>query len=157
MSYIEEVIEEYSDLVYHLAMIKMGNRATADDIYQEVFLKYMKYKDHITNKEHEKAWFIRTTTTTCKAAFLNSWRKRTVPMNYDIAFQTKESSALFYHVMELPEKYRTVLYLYYYEGYLIKDIARYQKRKETTIKTQLKRGRELLKASLKGEDPFENL
>lgn len=155
MRTIEEVIAQYSDMVYRLALIKTKHRHVADDVYQDVFLKYMKYKDKICDEEHEKAWLIRVTITTCKAYFISSWKRNMVPMEHEIAFSTQEHSELYYQVMELPEKYRIPLFLFYYEGYPIADIAKQLHRKETTIKTQLKRGRALLKEAMKGEDPFE--
>lgn len=157
MSRDDDIIAEYSDLVYRLALMKMGNKTLADDVFQEVFLKYMKYKNRLTSKEHEKAWFIRVTISTCKAHFLSSWRKHTVPMDYDIPFESTSNSELYYKVMALPDKYRIALYLFYYEGYAISDIAKLCKKKETTIKTHLKRGRELLRRECEGDDEVEEV
>lgn len=149
----EEIIHQYSDLVYRLALMKTGKKALAEDVYQEVFLKYMKYRNRLQDKEHEKAWFIRVTITTSKALFLSSWYKKTTALDMEIPFQeNSQHSELYYRVMELPDKYRIVLYLHYYEGFAIKDIASLLHRKETTIKTQLKRGREQLRLCLEGDE-----
>lgn len=153
----EDVISKYSDLVYRLALMKTGSRFVADDVYQEVFLKYMKYQNHIMNEEHEKAWFIRVTINTSKAYFLSSWFKKTVPMEQDFPFISTTSGALYEQVMRLPSKYRTALYLFYYEGYSIKEISTICKKSENTIKTHLKRGREHLKATLEGVEEDERI
>lgn len=153
MRSVEEIVERYSDLVYHLALMKTGRKLLADEVYQEVFLKYMKYRNRIHDEEHEKAWFIRVTITSSKAMFLSNWYKKTTSLDMDIPFQADEQmSELYYRVMELPDTYRVVLYLYYYEGYSIKDIATVLHRKETTIKTQLKRGRERLRFAIEGDE-----
>lgn len=155
MKTAEQIIDQYSDLVYRLALMKTGKKALADEVYQEVFLKYMKYRDKITDSEHEKAWFIRVTITSSKALFLSSWYKKTTSLEIDFPFQENTlASELYYRVMELPEKYRIVVYLHYYEGYSIKDIASLLHRKETTIKTQLKRGRSQLRLILEGDENY---
>lgn len=155
MSIEEDVVQKYSDLVYRLALMKVQDRHIADDVFQDVFLKYMKYKDTLHDEEHEKAWMIKVTINTCKTYFLSSWKRKMTSMDQEIPVLRKEHSELYYQVMELPDKYRLPLFLFYYEGYSIKEIAAQLHRKETTIKTQLKRGRSLLKDAMKGDDPFE--
>lgn len=157
MSIEEDAIQKYSDLVYRLALMKVQDRHIADDVFQDVFLKYMKYKDTFHDEAHEKAWIIKVTINTCKTYFLSNWKRKMTSMDQEIPVLRQEHSELYYQVMELPDKYRLPLFLFYYEGYSIKEIATQLHRKETTIKTQLKRGRSLLKDAMKGDDPFEQL
>lgn len=153
----EDIVLKYADLVYRLALMKTGSRTIADDVFQDVFLKHMKYKDRIKNEEHEKAWFIRVTITTSKAYFLSSWFQKTVPMEQEVPFVSESEGTLYAQVMKLSPNYRTALYLYYYEGYTIKEIAAICRKNENTIKTHLKRGKEQLKLNLEGVEKDEQL
>ena len=125
---IEALILKYEKTVYKLAYSYMKNRQDTDDIYQEVFLRFFRKKPEFESEEHEKAWFIRTTINCCKSYFLSGWVKRTMAMEErtmgrEDSYEMEERSELFYAVMELPVKYRTVIHLFYYEGYTVKEIA----------------------------------
>ncbi len=149
---IESTIQSQSDTVYKLAYTYTKNKYDADDIYQEVFLRFFKRKPEFQNAEHTKAWFIRTTINCCKSLYLSNWFKRTVVMEEiqnDTADIFQEDS-LFQAVMELPEKYREVIHLFYYEEYSVKEIARILKRSESSVTTQLNRGRSMLKKMIGG-------
>jgi len=146
-----QVIERYKNTVFRIAFAYCKNRSDADDIFQEVILRYLKARPEFNSEEHEKAWFVRVTVNCCKKHFFSSWNRKTMPIDEDIRFETAEQSDLFYAVMDLPLKYRIVIHLYYYEGYKIKQIAEMTKQKETTVATQLQRARQLLKTRLKEE------
>lgn len=151
---IEEVIEKYANMVYRIALTRTGTIENAEDIFQEVFLKYSEKEPKFQNEEHEKAWFIRVTINLSKNYNNSSWNKRIVSLDENIIFENKEENVTFSAICELPENYRTVIYLLYYEGYKVKEIAQILKSREGTIKTWLYRAREILKEKLEGG--FEN-
>ncbi len=145
------IIDKYKDTVYRVAYSYCKNASDADDIFQEVFLRYFKNKPEFNTYEHEKAWFIRVTINCCKKLLGSFWFKRTVAMEDNIKFEDEEESEIFHTIMELPLKYRTVVHLYYYEDYSIREISKILDIKETTIQTQLQRARSMLRKKLKEE------
>lgn len=146
----DEIIHRYIDMVYRLALSQTKSKEHADDVVQDVFLKYLQSEKKFESEEHIKAWLIRVTINCSKKIFANSWFKKTVPLSEELAFETKEQGEAYYAVMELPKKYRTVIYLFYYENLSVKEIAEDMSVSEGTVKSQLYRGRELLKQKLKG-------
>jgi RNA polymerase sigma-70 factor (ECF subfamily) len=145
-----QVIERYKNTVFKVAYTYCKNTSDADDIFQEVFLRYFRRKPDFTDAEHEKAWFIRVTINCSKKLLLSSWFKRVKTLEDEtLIFETAEQSELYYAVMDLPLKYRAVVHLYYYENYKIKQIAELTAQKETTVSTQLQRARQLLKTKLR--------
>ena len=144
----DEVIHRYIDMVYRLALSQTKSKEYADDVVQDVFLKYIQSGKVFESEEHRKAWLIRVTINCSKKIFANSWFKKTVPLSEDISFETKEQSDAYYAVMDLPRKYRTVIYLYYYENLSVKEISEDLSVSEGTVKSQLHRGREILKTKL---------
>ena len=151
---IEEAIERYADMVYRLAVLNTGSRFEADDIFQEVFLKLFRYRESIQSEEHLKAWLIRVTVNQCKTAATSAWSKRKVSL--DVVAELAEESAeqeypeVYEAVRSLPEKYRQVIHLFYYEELSVKEISRILGRNEATVKTHLARGRKLLADRLGG-------
>ncbi len=146
----QQIIEKYFDMVYHLAMAQVKNKTNADDIVQDVFLKYIQSAKRFESDEHIKAWLIRVTINCSHSLFTTSWYKKTVPLEDELVFEMEEKSDVYYAVLELPEKYRTVIHLFYYEDMSIAEISEALRIKETTIKSQLSRGREMLREKLKG-------
>lgn len=146
-------------MIYHLAMSQVKNKSNADDIVQEVFLKYIQSPKSFESEEHIKAWLIRVTINCSHSFFTTSWFKKTMPLDEYISFEMDEESDVYYAVMELPVKYRTVIHLFYYEDMSIAEISKALRIKETTIKSQLSRGREMLRQKLKGgpESVWEDL
>ncbi len=147
---IERVIEQYSDMVYRIALSRTGTKENAEDIYQDVFLKYGQKAKEFESSSHEKAWLIRVTINMTKNFNNSSWNKTTVNLDENIRFETPEETGVYEVVCKLPQNYRTVIYLMYYEGYKINEISKIMKVKEGTIKTWTFRARELLKKELKG-------
>ena len=146
----EEIVTKYFEMVYRLAFLRTGNSTDTDDIVQEVFLRYIKHADKFKTEEHAKAWLIRVTVNCISSLFSSSWRKKTVALDENLSFEQEERHEVYYAVLELPEKYRAVIHLYYYEGMSTAEIAGVLSRKEATVRSQLKRGREMLKEKLKG-------
>jgi RNA polymerase sigma-70 factor (ECF subfamily) len=151
---INDVLTRYSNMVYRLALSRTRNVADAEDVLQEVFLRLIHKKPEFENEEHRKAWLIRVTVNCSSKLLTSAWFRRTVPLEEELKFETKEKSNVYYAVMELPLKYRTVIHLYHYEDLSISQISNILAIKESTIKSQLLRARQLLKTKLKGE--FDN-
>lgn len=145
----EEIIKFFFDTVYKLALSQTKNKADAEDISQEVFLKYIKQTKSFESMEHIKAWLIRVTINRCHSYFSSNHRKKTVELTEEIPFDTPEKGEVYYAVSELAPKYRVVIHLFYYEDMAISEISRCLGRNESTVKSQLKRGREMLKNKLK--------
>ena len=151
---IKEKIEEYADMVYRIALTRCGIVENAEDVFQEVFMKLAEKNPKFESKEHEKAWLIRVTINLTKNMNTAAWNKKVVSLDENITFETKEQNDVFQAVCDLPQNYRTVIYLLYYQGYKVKEISELMKKSEGTIKTWLFRAREILKQNLEGG--FEN-
>ena len=150
----EEIVKEHFETVYRLALSQTKNKTYADDVTQEVFLRFLNKERSFKSDEHIKAWLIRVTINCSKSVFLSSWYKKCVPLSEEITFDTEEKSDVYYAVLELPPKYRTAIHLFYYEDLSVAEIAKILDTKESTVKSQLHRGRELLKSKLKGGYDF---
>lgn len=146
-----QAFEKYSDMVYRLAVARVKNKHDADDILQEVFLRFIKCKDKVENEEHLKALLIRITINCSKSLITSSWFKRTEPLSESLSVRDEYSDTLD-AVLRLPQKYRTVIHLHYYMGYSVEEIAKIIKSKPSTVKSQLHRARQKLKIDLKGDE-----
>ena len=150
----EKAVDQYADMVYRLAKMNTPTVQDAEDVFQEVFLKLMRHQKSIISEEHLKAWLIRVTLNQCKSRAVLVWNRRRVSMDAvaEIGTEEKEDySEVYAAVCGLPQKYREVIYLFYYEEYSVKEIAEILKRKEATVKTHLARARQMLGEQLKGE------
>lgn len=155
--FIDKVLEEYSNMVYRLALSQTKNSADAQDVYQEVFLRLISTNKKFESDEHLKAWLIKVTINCSRKLFSTAWFRHTVPLDEDIPFVAKENSEIYYAVLNLPLKYRTVIHLYYYEGYSLDEIAKILSKKPATVRSQLARARNLLKNKIGGEYYAEQL
>lgn len=150
---MEDIIEKYSDMVLRLALNQTRNRANADDIYQEVFLRLLKNTDKIKNEEHLKAWLIRVTINCSRTMLSSYWNKNVISLREAASLETQpfEEDFVYNAVLKLPKKYRTAVHLYYYEGYSVKETAKIMRQSESATKTQLKRARDRLRPLLEKE------
>ncbi len=146
----EEIIRKYADMVYRMAFAHVRRHADADDIFQEVFLRYLKKRPQFENEEHEKRWFLKVTTNCAKSYLTSAWMRYFVPLEGEI-FKEPEENRLSEALSQLPPKYRDVIHLHYYEGYKTEEIAEILRRKPDTVRKQLSRAREQLKEILKEE------
>ena len=151
-----QLTEKFFNMVYKLALSQTKDKQHAEDVCQDVFVKFLGCDKEFESEEHVKAWLIRVTINASKSVFTSSWFKKTVPLSEreDMAFETQEKGDVFYAVGELPPKYRTVIHLFYYEELSVSQIAQYLKVSENTVKSQLHRARGMLKEKLKGEYDF---
>lgn len=148
----EHILKKHSEMVFRIAFARTNNTLDAEDIMQDVFLRYIKSNPTFENEEHEKAWFIRVTINCAKSLLVSSWFRKTTPLNDKLSVSMVEKSDVYYAVMALPKDMRTVIHLYYYEDYDIRGIANLLHRSESYVKSILMRARTKLKASLKEED-----
>lgn len=151
--YKNSIIEKYFNMIYKLALAETKDVHTAEDVTSDVFLKFMQSDKPFESEEHIKAWLIRVTINSSKSVFSSSWFKKTVPLEetLEAAEIPEEESEVYLAVMKLPQKYRTVIHLFYYEEFSVSEISKYLNINESTIKSQLLRGRNMLKELLKGE------
>ena len=155
---LQQTIELYSPMVYRLAYSLVKSRADADDIHQEVFVKYIKNAPCFENVENEKAWFIRVTTNLCKNWWKSAWKRK---ITFLSEFEEDARATYFFQsfhednhdiievVRSLPQKYRVVIHLFYYEQLSIKEIAGILGLKPSTVRTHLTRARQRLSGLLK--------
>ncbi|HOQ36128.1 MAG TPA: sigma-70 family RNA polymerase sigma factor [Acetivibrio sp.] len=146
---LESVINAYSNMVYRLAFSHTRDRCSANDIYQEVFLRYIRKRPQFETEKHRKAWLIRVTVNCCRKMWTSSWKKKIVPLDESIIFETKEETNLHYELQKLPVKYRTVIHLFYYEDLKVEEIGEILHKKPSTVRAQLTRARSKLKEILK--------
>lgn len=148
----ETLAKRHMDMVYRLAFNYMKSASDADDVTQNVLLRLLKNGKPFASGEHARYWLVRVTVNECRRALRSPWRRVGDIGEYaeSLQFETPEHSELFYAVMELPEKYRTAIYLHYYEGYSTKEIAEIIGVPAATVRTRLRRAREQLKTGLKG-------
>lgn len=146
----EEIIKKYSSTVYKIAYSATSSRADSDDIYQNVFLRYIKKKPQFNDETHEKAWFIRVTVNCAKSFLSHSWNS-TEPLNESLEYPQYEGENLDFAMKQLAPKTRIIMCLYYYEGYSAKEIAEMLNMGYSAVRTSLMRGRDALKKILEKE------
>ena len=153
-NFIQNVIEEYSDMLLRVSYTYLKNLSDAEDITQEVFVKLLEKQQTFESNEHEKAWLIRVAINLSKDKLKSSWFKKTTVLNQDFIGITKEDNEIIETVLTLPLKYRSIILLFYYEDYSISQISKIVNLKESTVGSQLSRARKLLKTKLK--EDFEH-
>ena len=159
----KEVIEQYSDMVYRLAFSMMKNKYDADDIHQEVFVQYISKRPVCESEEHRKAWLLRVTVNLCKNWWKSAWYRKVtgvfeeVPLSQeDRISQLEIQYPVIEQVKKLPQKYRVVIHLFYYEEMTVEEIANVLELTPSNVKVRLTRARQKLKEWLK-EDAYEIL
>lgn len=147
----ETAYDTYSAAVYRLALVYLGQRADAEDVTQEVFVRLLCRAPAFTGENHKKRWLLRVTANLCRDQLRGLWRKQVTVLEEDTlpAAPAEEREAA-HAVMALPEQYKLPIHLYYYEGYSVAEIAEILKLGQSAVKMRLKRGRELLKIELEG-------
>lgn len=146
-------VDLYGDTVRRICMIHLKNKADTEDIFQNVFLKYVLRTAPFDSPEHEKAWIIRVTANACKDLLRSFFRSRTVSL--DVLIETprempEDHSDILEAVLALPEKYKDPIYLHYYEEYTAEEIGRILGKNTNTVYTLLTRARQMLKTRLEG-------
>ncbi len=151
---INRVVEEYADMVRRICFVHLKNRHDTEDVFQNVYMKYMLYRGFFESPEHEKAWFARVTVNACTDWLRNLARRRWLPLEV-IAEESEAldgpSGEILEAVLGLPEKYKNVVYLFYFEEYSAVEIADILGKKVNTVYTWLSRAKEILREQLGGE------
>lgn len=173
----EEVIRKYSATVYRIAFARTGTKADADDIYQEVFLRYIKKLPEFREEEHAKAWFIKVTVN-CAKKYMGTCAKKVEFSGGDVGefsqgnekktytkygtleeklLAEERKAELYRELQKLSPDARMLVHLYYFEEMKTKEIAKLMHRKEVTVRVQLTRAREKLKAQFEEDGVLELL
>lgn len=151
---VNEAIERYADMVRRICMLHLKNYADTEDIFQTVFWKYALRDEAFEGEAHEKAWLIRVAVNACRDQLRCFFRGRVVSLD---ALVDQPAPALEPHravleaVLSLPDKYKDVVYLHYYEGYTAAEIGEILGKKVNTVYTLLTRARGLLRDWLGGD------
>ena len=150
MTKAAEKLDLYGDNILRIAVTYLKNRQDAEDILQDVMVKYMTCNPTFTSQQHEKAWFLRVAINMAKNKCRSAaFRLRGNWIETDSYCDTYQYNDVLEAVYQLPTKYKEIIYLYYYEEYSVKEIAQLLQKKEVTVKSLLKRGREKLGGLLK--------
>lgn len=151
---VNRAVEQYADLIQRICFYHLKNRADTEDVFQNVFMKYMLYEGDFRDQEHEKAWLIRVSVNACKDLLKNFFRRSVVSLEtvYEMPAAVSDTHReVLEAVLSLPDKYKDIIYLHYYEGYSAVEISKIVGKKENTIYSLLSRGRALLKDKLGGD------
>ena len=147
----QALAETYRDRLFAAAFQVCGNAADAEDAAQEALLRYHISEKQFESEQHIWAWLLRVAINCAKNVSRSFFRRNTVPLeDYmdSLEFDSGESREIFREVMNLPETYRLVIHLYYYEDYSVAEIGRILGLTESNVKVRLSRGRQLLKKAL---------
>jgi len=150
----EEIYKRHFDMVYRVGFSYLKNSSDTEDVAADVFAKLIRKGITFQNAEHEKAWLIRATINTCRDYLKQWWRNRADINDYE----NLQSDDPFHidvtlkAVMELPTRYKDVIFLYYYEGYTSEEIARILRKPHSTIRNHLREARNLLRGVLGNEE-----
>ncbi len=153
------MVDIYGNMILRLAYTYLKNIVDAEDVVQEVFLKIVECMPKFNDKTHEKAWIVRATINLCKNKLKLFWNRKIDPLDeikeISVTDDYDENSDVLKAVLGLPEKYRTVVHLYYYEQYSTPEIAQLINKNEATVRSILHRAKEKLKSVLKEAYDFE--
>lgn len=148
------IYNRHVDTVYRLCFSFMKSKADAEDLVQETFLKLLSDRKVFENERHEKAWLIVTASNLCKDSLKKWWRRNEniedIPsIGYE---QTFADPGILKAILSLKADYKTVVYMFYYEGYTTAEIAEHLNCPEATVRSRLSRARAQLRTLLGGED-----
>lgn len=148
---VETAIDRFSTDVFRMAYARIGNKSDAEDITQDTFIKYMKETKPFVDENHVKAWLLRVAINSSKNLVTSAWHRKNTSMDaVDLmSTQMEEHNEVYDAVLKLPEKYRIVVHLYYFQGYSVEEIATMLDAKESTVKSWMRRARLKLKELLK--------
>ena len=146
----EAKYNDYGKMLFRIAFLYVGNFADAEDILQDVFIKYLSGRYSFKDSDHEKAWFIRVTQN--KALdFLKRKGRKNISLDdiENFTYEKNDNSAdILREILALPEKYKSSVILYYYNDCSVEEISKILKISKSAVKMRLKRSREILKTEL---------
>ena len=147
----EELVLQYENMLYRVALSHTGNREDAEDMVQETFVKWLTKRPDFSSEEHEKAWLLRVLINLCTNLVHKKGNRGQAELLDIYPAETPQEQSVLQDVMRLPPIFRDVIYLYYYEGYSTAEIAGMLNEKESTVRSQLHRARKQLKDWLEDE------
>lgn len=154
----EQIFQKYADMIYRIGCSYLKDAGLAEDLVQDVFLKYLKKAPEFESEEHRKAWLLKVAVNRAKSLVMSAWCKRNVPLEEEAdtlrAPEREEDSLEF--LSYLPAKYAVVLYLRYYEEYSVNEIAKLLHLTPNNVSARLGRGRKKLKEYLQGMEQSKN-
>jgi len=153
-SEIAEIYNRHVKTIYGVCFAYMKNPADTEDAVSETFIKLIKSAPMFESEEHEKAWLIRIASNVCKDVLKHWWRRKEDIADYSETLKTEDSleySGLLKAVCSLPDKYKTAVHLYYYEGYNSSEISQILRKPQSTIRYYLSEARKILRKKLGGD------
>lgn len=151
---VNHALEKYADMIRRVCFYHLKNHADTEDVFQNVFLKYMLYDGVFASAEHEKAWLLRVAINECKDFLKSFFRRSMAPLEAVAELEAQlpdDHREVLEAVLSLPKQYKDVIYLHYYEGYTASEIGKILGKKENTVYSLLSRGRGILKKELGGD------
>ena len=149
---IESLLQTYGNSLFRLSLVMLRNESDAEDAIQDTMIRYLQKAPNFRDADHEKAWLFKVCTNICHDML--RYRKRHPQVDIDTQYHLTEKetdASLLDALMELPEKFRLVLILYYVEGYRIHEIAEIIERSPSAVKMRLQKGRKLLENTYRKE------
>ena len=154
----EELLDRHGNAVLRYAYSYLHNMSDAEEVLQDTMIQFLKAAPQFDGPSHEKAWLLRVAGNLSKNRLEYNVRRSTDELKEELATQGQEDLSFVWEaVKSLPVKYREVIHLFYHEGYQTAQIAKVLGRNESTVRSDLRRGREKLKEVLKGEYDFEEI
>ncbi|MCL2082142.1 MAG: RNA polymerase sigma factor [Oscillospiraceae bacterium] len=147
---IAELYERHKEKIYRVCFLHMKNAADTEDAVHDTFCKLIQSGTVFNDSTHEEAWLIRTAGNLCKDNLRHWWRKRENLEDYNHLSGQSDIDHTLSVVLDLPSKYKTVIYLYYYEGYDSVEISKILQKPQSTIRYYLSQARKILKEQLGG-------
>ena len=155
---VEDLIREYKNSLFAAAFSICKSASDADDVVQDTFMKYHFSKKQFSSREHIRAWLLRVAINNAKDVNRSFWKQKSESIEdyiESLVFEDSDDKDLLTEVLALPEKYRVVIHLFYYEEYSVAEIADILKTSESNVKTRLSRGRGMLKERLQEDRVYE--
>ena len=150
---VEELVREYSNMLYKICLVILCNEWDAQDVIQDVFCRYIEHAPAFHDKEHEKAWLIKVAVNRCKDIHRSRLRHPQADLEEITAYsELPEQSEVLSALMRLPESLKSVVYLHYIEGYKMIEIGKMLGISPNAVKKRLQRGREALKLTLSKQE-----
>lgn len=148
---MENILRAYGDMVYRVALTHTVSREDAEDATQEVFLAYARQRPAFNSETHAKAWFLRVTIRICGKMRMSAKRRGTAELPQSAASPERVGGDVWLAFLSLPPKYKTVVYLFYYEHFSVRQIAATLSVSENAVKKRMERARAQLKEILGGD------
>ena len=155
---VENLIREYKNHLFAVAFSICKSASDADDVVQDTFMKYHFSKKQFSSEEHLKAWLLRVAINKAKDVNRSFWKQKSTSIEdyiETLELPEREDKDILSEILALPEKYRIVIHLFYYEEYSVADIAKLLKLSESNVKIRLSRGRNMLRERLQEEWVYE--